>query len=37
MSLIDSYDESEEVVKAELLTRGQKDSQRLQLFALKKS
>ena len=24
MSLIDSYDESEEVVKAEILTRGQK-------------
>lgn len=37
MSLIDSYDESEEVVKAEILTRGQKNFQRLQLFALKKN
>ena len=37
MSLIDSYDESEEVVKAEILTRGQKELPKLQLFALKKS
>ena len=36
MSLIDSYDESEEVVKAEILTRGQKKLPKIAIVCFKK-
>ena len=36
MSLIDSYDESEEVVKAEILTRGQKELPKTAIVCFKK-
>ena len=38
MSLIDSYDESEEIVRADILTKGQKRLPKtLQSYALKKN